>query len=133
MASSFFHTLDRMATPLGWMLIYLLTAQGTLPGLVLCFGDKGHVAVETPHRPFDHSTSQSQKPCLDVPLLNASRDEHPLVTVPSPTRQDLLPEQAVAPSTSPLFSAVIAPDVLPSLRLLPNPPVTSCRTVILRI
>lgn len=133
MRSSFFHTFGHMATLLGWMLIYLLIAQGMLPGFVLCFGDKGHVAVETPHRPFHHPTSQSQEPCLDLPLLSASRDEHPLMTVPNPTRQDLEPELAVASSALPLFGAVISPDVLPSPALPPNPSVTSLRAVMLLI
>ena len=133
MRSSFFNTLGHMAPPLGWMLIYLLIAQGMLPGLVLCFGDQGHVAVETPHRPFPHPTSQSQEPCLDLPLLKASGDEHPLVTVPSPPRQDLVPELGRAHPWLYLFGAVIAPDVLPFFTLLPNSSTTSLRTVILLI
>jgi hypothetical protein len=128
-----FDSLGHVAALLGWMLIYLLVVRGVFPDLVLCFGDQGHVAVEISHRLCPHLTSQNQKPCLDLPLLQASGDEHLLVMVQSPTRQDLVTELVGVSATLPLFGTVSAPDVLPFFTLPPNAPIPSLRPVILLI
>jgi len=128
-----FDSLGRVAALLGWLLIYLLVVRGVFPDLVLCFGDQGHVAIETSHRFCPHLTSQDPKPCLDLPLLQASSDEHLLVMVPSPTRQDLVTELVGLYSTLPLFGTVTAPDALPFFTLPPNASIPSLRTVILLI
>ena len=60
---------------LGWVTLALLLLQGPLLGLVLCFEDNGHIAVETPHQRSTHTTLPSHAPCLDRPLLSAGRIE----------------------------------------------------------
>lgn len=62
---------------MGWLSLSLCILQGS-PGLVLCFGANGHVAVETPHNPFQHPASQGTGLCLDLPLVSISSAEHPL-------------------------------------------------------
>jgi hypothetical protein len=119
----------RLATPLGWLLVYLILVQGTLPGLVLCFGSNGHIAVETPHSPVNCPTSQSQDPCLDVPLLSERPKEQTLVVASGSAWQALVsflvpiyspPQELPFPSH---VDALLRSGFPPRLVLTPLPPV----------
>jgi hypothetical protein len=119
--------------PLGWLFIVLLLLQGPLPALVLCFGANGHVAVEVPHNRFPHPTSQSQTPCLDLPLISVRSDVSPQVAFPKQAAQRLVPMLASLAAPLPLFAGV-----LPSATLgRHTPPATlpgvPLPTVVLRI
>ena len=87
---------SRLTTPLGWLFVYLLLVQGTLPSLVLCFGSGGHIAVETPHSPASHPTPQSQGPCLDVFLHVEKPEEHTSIVAPGAASHTLIPVLAHA-------------------------------------
>lgn len=79
-----------LATPLRWLLVYLILVQGTLPSLVLCFGSNGHIAVETPHSPVNHPTSQTQSPCFDVLIIGEKSDEPTLAVASGSAVQALV-------------------------------------------
>ena len=78
-------------TLLGWLFMCLCFAQGTLLSLVLCFGSGGHIAVEMPHSQAHHPTSQSQSPCLDVPLLIEKPAGQALVVASNPASHAFVP------------------------------------------
>jgi hypothetical protein len=128
------HKSCNIVSPLLWLCVYLLVAQGPFPGLVLCFGNNGHVAVETSHNNRPGSSSQGHKgPCLDVLLFSTSADTYPSLTPFSQTPQGLM--SALMSSCCPASPWV---DVLPARfvsrpALAVHPPVTSLRTVILLI
>jgi hypothetical protein len=119
--------------PLGWLFTALLILQGPLPALVLCFGANGHVAVEVPHNRFPHPTSQSQAPCLDLPLISMQSDAPPLIAFPEQAPQRPVP--ILASLAAPLaWSAGVPPSATlgchTSLATLPG---VSLPTVVLRI
>jgi hypothetical protein len=91
MKTFFARKTSRLTTPLGWLFVYLLLVQGTLPSLVLCFGSGGHIAVETPHSPVSHPTSQNQAPCLDVLLHVEKPEEQTLVVASGVASHALMP------------------------------------------
>jgi hypothetical protein len=108
-------TTYRLTSPLGWLLVYLLLVQGAMPTLVLCFGSSGHIAVEIPHSPISHPTSQSQGPCLDVLLLMAKPDEQTLVVAPALAVQS--PAPILAPAAAALWWFTVAPRAGTSLHV----------------
>ena len=120
---------SHIATPLGWLLVYLILVQGTLPSLVLCFGSNGHIAVETPHSPVNHPTSQNQDPCLDVPLLSERPKEQTSVMAPGSALQALvsfLMHVSLTPQRLPFpphVDALRCSGFPPMLALAPLPPV----------
>lgn len=62
-------------SPLIKWAVCLLFIQMALPGLVLCFGINNHFAVEKSHAPSHAPQTQSQQPCLDVPLISVRLTE----------------------------------------------------------
>jgi hypothetical protein len=123
---------SRLTTPLGWLFVYLLLAQGTLPGIVLCFGSGGHIAVEIPHSPVSHSTSQSQDPCLDVLLLMEKPKEQTLASASGVASHALMPVLVQAAVAQPWCTAAGAAVWLSS-GLSPLLPLALLSSVILRI
>jgi hypothetical protein len=124
---------SRLTTPLGWLFVYLLLVQGTLPSLVLCFGSGGHIAVETPHSPVSHSTPQSQEPCLDVFLHVEKPVEHTSLVAPGAASHTLLPVLAHAAAALPWGTASPRAEASLSFGLSPLPPLAPLSPVILRI
>ena len=121
-------------TGLVWrLLVVLLVIQGALPGLVMCFGSNGHVAVEPPHRRCPHPTSQSQAPCLDLPFISVSSDARPLVVVRSSTLPELVPVPATLSGSLPLLAPAVFADVLLSPIPTGTPLIAALRTVVLLI
>ena len=131
MVSSFTRKMAQMARPLGWLCMVYLLIHGPSPGLVLCFGANGHVAAEAPHSRCPHPTSQSQAPCLDLPLVSMSSPEHPLVIAPPATAQSGAPVAVLASVLLP-FAAVASDSVRPPLPAS-TPPAVWWRTDILLI
>jgi hypothetical protein len=129
MQTSFMKKASYMATPLGWLLVYLILAQGTLPSLVLCFGSNGHIAVETPHSPVNHPTSQAQDPCLDVRIISEKSEEQKLTVASVSAWQTLVSFLVYASSTPqglpflPHVDALRRSGSPPMLTLAPLPPV----------
>jgi hypothetical protein len=121
-----------LTTPLGWLFVYLLLAQGTLPSLVLCFGSGGHIAVETPHCPISHQTSQSQDPCVDILLYMEKPEEQTLMVASGSASYALMP--ALVQAATALQWCTAPPGVEASLHVGFSPllPLTSL-PVILRI
>src|SRR5262245_38594979 len=132
MVSSFAHKMAQMVRPLGWLCVVYLLIQGPSPGLVLCFGANGHVAAEAPHSRCPHPTSQSQTPCLDLPLVSISSHEHPLVIAPPATAQSGVPVAVLASALLPLHAAVASDSVRPPVPAS-TPPDGRWRTDILLI
>ncbi|MGE3537794.1 MAG: hypothetical protein AB7N91_10205 [Candidatus Tectimicrobiota bacterium] len=113
MLSSCARQMAKMARPLGWLFVICLLIQGPSPGLVLCFGANGHLAAEVPHNRFPHPTAQSQLPCLDLPLISVSSNEHPLVIAPPATQQPGDPVVVLAAVLLPLHAAATPNSVRP--------------------
>ena len=111
MVSSCTHKMAQIARLLGWLCVVYLFLQGPSPGLVLCFGANGHVAAEAPHSRYPHPTSQSQAPCLDLPLVSMSSHEHPFVTAPPATSQSGVPVAVLASVLLPRHAAVASDSV----------------------
>jgi hypothetical protein len=107
MVSSVTHKLAQIARPLRWLFVVCLLIQGPSPGVVLCFGANGHVAAEVPHSRYPHPASQSQGPCLDLPLISVSSTEHPLVLAPPATPHRGIPVAVSATVCLPLYAAAI--------------------------
>jgi hypothetical protein len=124
---------SRLTTPLGWLFVYLLLVQGTLPSLVLCFGSGGHIAVETPHSPVSHSTPQSQGPCLDVFLHVEKPEAHPFIVTPGAASHTLIPILAHAAAVLPWGTASPSPEASRYSGLSPLLPLAPLSPVILRI
>ena len=118
---------------LGWLFVVFLVLQGLLPGLVMCFGDNGHVAVETPHSRFPCPVSQSQVPCRDLPLSSVWSADPFLVTAPSLALQGLVPPPAMAAAPLPLPATGVLSAVLPYPIPTARSPIASLRTVVLLI
>jgi hypothetical protein len=117
-----------LATLRGWLFMCLFFAQGTLLSLVLCFGSGGHIAVEMPHSHVNHPTSQSQGPCLDVPLLFEKPEEQTLVVASGSASQALVPVLVHAAAalqwlTPPCSDTSLRSGVPPILPLAFLPPV----------
>jgi hypothetical protein len=122
-----------VTVPLGWLLVYLLLVQGALPSLVLCFGGTGHIAVERPHSPDNHATSQSQAPCLDVLLFMEKPEEQTLVVASSPAQQALVAALGIAAAFVQSFTPPWRPNILPPAVLSSLSALVLLRLVILRI
>jgi hypothetical protein len=136
MKSFFARKMSRLTIPLAWLFVYLLLVPGTLPGLVLCFGSNGHIAVERPHVPVSHPTSQrhgpcpqSQGSCLDVLLLMEQPAEQTLVVAAGSALHALTTVLVYAVSTLQWLTALphadtsLRPDFSPLLPPTPVPPV----------
>jgi hypothetical protein len=127
--TSFMKKAYHIATPLGWLLVYLILVQGTLPSLVLCFGSNGHIAIETPHSPVNHPTSQTQDPCLDVRIIGEKSEEQTLAVASGSALQALVSFLMHVSSTPQEFTSPPHVDALrrsgfpPMLVLTPLPPV----------
>ena len=117
--------------PLRWLFVCLLLLPGLLPGLVLCFGANGHVAVEVPHSSYPHPTSQSHVPCLDLPLSSVQSNESSLNFLPSLARQGCL--SVIGSVLLPLCATIALAGVVLPHALLHTPLRAVFRPVILRI
>ncbi len=109
---SSFSKIRNLLSPLGILLAYFLIVQGPLTGLVMCFGGPSHIAVEVPHNNLNHPTPESQKPCLDVPLISVGDGDHHdyrLIAALRPAPQNLLLVLAPSAAFLPVY-----PDVQPS-------------------
>jgi hypothetical protein len=118
----------RGAYAVGWLFLYLLLTHGALPGLVLCLGVNGHIAVETPHNIPSYPTSQEEGPCLDLPLISASRDDLPLMSSLQQTSQRLEPLAGAA-----LVPFMVLGNLLPHRRRFTSTPLTTPQATFLRI
>jgi hypothetical protein len=126
-------TTYRLTSPLGWLLVYLLLVQGAMPTLVLCFGSSGHIAVEIPHSPISHPTSQSQGPCLDVLLLMEKPEAQTLVMAPATAVQSVAPILTYAAAALWWLTASLPSDTSRHLGFTPILPLALLSPVILRI
>ena len=132
MVSFLTRKMAQMARRLGWVFVVYLLIHGPSPGLVLCFGANGHVAAEAPHSRCPHPTSQSQAPCLDLPLVSISSHEHPLVTAPPAISQSGAPVAVLASVLLPRHAAVASDSERPPIPAS-TPPAVWWRTDILLI
>ncbi|MFQ5917787.1 MAG: hypothetical protein ACE5I0_08265, partial [Candidatus Binatia bacterium] len=125
-----FCKLNNLVIPVYWLFMYLLISQGSFPGLVLCFGENGHAAVEMPHmRSEDPESQQHGEPHLDLPLTVSQF----VVSAHSPTLQCVFPVLAIfslhlQPVAHGLLSGTPPHQVSP-----PNPRLAFMHTVILII
>ena len=101
MVFSFAYKVQQTVHPLGWLMVFCLLLQGPSP-VVLCLGSNGHVAMEAPHRRVPHATSQSQTPCLDLPLIHISGNTDAPVITPPATQQGWLPIAMLATVSFPV-------------------------------
>jgi hypothetical protein len=124
---------SHMTALLGWLCICLFFAQGTLLSLVLCFGSGGHIAVEMPHSHVNHPTSQSQGPCLDVPLLFEKPEGQTLVAASGSVAQALVSVLAHTASTLQWLMAPQCSNTAPGLGYTPILWLVFLPPVILRI
>lgn len=116
----------------GRLFAVLLIIQGPLPGLMMCFGSNGHIAIETSHSPFRHPTAQDQEPCLDVPLISVSSHNLPLMMAPSSMPQRFVPVPMLASTFRSLLASVLS-DILLLSPHRAIPQIASAYTVILQI
>jgi hypothetical protein len=126
-------TIRHTGRPLRWLLVCLLLLPGLLPGMVLCFGANGHVAVEAPHSSSPHPTPQSHVPCLDVPLSTVQSNESAQDVLPRLARQGWCAVSIVGSALLPYCAATAPADVLPPHACLHTPPKAGVRPVVLRI
>jgi hypothetical protein len=124
---------SRVTTPLGWLFVYLLLVQGALPSLVLCFGSGGHIAVEIPHSPVSHPTSQSQAPCLDIVLLLEKPEEQTHAVAAVSAAHVLMPVLLHAAATMPWCTGPLLSDMSLCAGFSPLLPRAILSPVILRI
>ena len=123
----------RGAYAVGWLLLSLLLIQGSLPGLVLCFGVNGHVAVETPHNVPSYPSSQEEGPCLDFPFISVSSDDRLLRS-----SREHMPQRLGPLAGATLVPLVVPMPLFPHSLLFPptpltTPPAAFLRAIVLRI
>jgi hypothetical protein len=133
MAFSCIGKTHNIARPLGWLFAFFLLIQGPLPGLVLCFAANDHMAVEAPHSPFPHPTSESQVPCLDVPLVSVQSNESAPLLIPGLAQQGRIFVSTPALTPQPLFTTPALAGLVSSRALAATPPIAALRAVILLI
>ena len=132
MVSFLTRKMAQMARRLGWVFVVYLLIHGPSPGLVLCFGANGHVAAEAPHSRCPHPMSQTQAPCLDLPLVSISSHEHPVVTAPPAISQSGASVAVLASVLPPRHAAVASDSERPPIPAS-TPPAVWWRTDILLI
>jgi hypothetical protein len=118
---------------LRWLFVCLLLLPALLPGMVLCFGANGHLAVEMPHSSSPHPTPQSPIPCLDVPLSSVQSNASAPDLLPSLARQGWLSVSIVGSALLPLCATTALADVVSPHALCHTPSRAVFRPVILRI
>jgi hypothetical protein len=133
MKTFFARKTSRVSIPLGGLFVYLLLIQGALPSLVLCFGSGGHMAVEMPHSPVSHPTSQSQGPCLDMVLLLEKPEKQTRAMASVSASHALMPVLGHAAATIQWCTGPLSSDMSLYAGFSPLLPLAMWSPVILRI
>jgi hypothetical protein len=99
----------------------------------LCFSSGGHMAVEMPHSPVSHPTSQSQGPCLDMVLLLEKPEKQTRTMASVSASRALMPVLGHAAATIPRCTGPWSSDVSLYADFSPLLPLSMWSPVILRI
>lgn len=130
MRLSFFYKLNKLTIIAYWLFTYLLISQGSLPALVVCFGQDSHAAVEMPHKPSpseEHGGSHT-----DIPL-SVSHDDQPFVSALGPALQGIISVLTTYLPSLPTGVDIWHTRILPCLLSPPVPYLASLETVFLLI
>jgi hypothetical protein len=99
----------------------------------LCFGSGGHIAVEIPHSPVSHPTSQSQGPCLDIVLLLEKPEKQTRAMASVSASHARMPVLGHAAATMPWCTGPLPSDMSLYAGFFPLLPLVMLSPVILRI
>lgn len=130
MRLSFFYKLNKLTIIAYWLFTYLLISQGSLPALVVCFGQDSHAAVEMPHKPSpseEHGGSHT-----DIPL-SVSHDEQPFVSALGPAPQGKFSALTTYLASFPTSVEISRPQIVPRHLPVPASYLASLQTVFLLI